>query len=79
MKLKIIQELRDRLYAAEKNDTIVLYVTTLEAVRATRDKCSRILKIFEILGLKVQVKDVHLDPRYRHTAVASYLDGCWAL
>eukprot|EP00038_Savillea_parva_P019141 m.26611 g.26611 ORF g.26611 m.26611 type:complete len:628 (+) comp4329_c0_seq1:315-2198(+) len=57
-------ELTRKLYFIEKNQTIVLYITSLEAVRRTRDDCSRMLKIFETMCLKVRVKDVHLEPRF---------------
>jgi len=42
----------------------VIYTTTLEAVRDTVSRCQQVLKLFEILRLKVQIKDLHLCPRF---------------
>lgn len=40
-------------YFTEKEQTIVIYITTLEAVRKTRNDCSQMLKLFETMRLKV--------------------------
>lgn len=61
---KVTPGLDERLYHAEKNKTVVLYVTSLEAVRTTFNNCTAMLKLFENLMLKVQVKDVHYEPSY---------------
>eukprot|EP00039_Didymoeca_costata_P001939 m.56401 g.56401 ORF g.56401 m.56401 type:complete len:570 (-) comp11037_c0_seq2:84-1793(-) len=57
-------ELHQRLYHAEKDNKIVIYISSLEAIRTTRDNCARLLQIFEILNVKIQVKDIHLDPLF---------------
>jgi glutaredoxin-related protein len=54
----------ERLYAAEKDKKIVIYTTSLAAIRATRDECGAMLKLFDLLHLKVIVKDVHLEPKF---------------
>lgn len=54
-----------RLWESERDRAIVIYTTSLEAVRQTINDCSAVLQIFEILGLKVRVKDINLDPRFR--------------
>jgi glutaredoxin domain-containing cysteine-rich protein 1 len=64
LQTEFASELLERLYSAEKNDTIVLYTTSLEAVRKTRDDCTQMLKLFELLNLRVKIKDVHLEPTF---------------
>lgn len=43
-----------QLYLNER-DKIVVYTTTLTAVRSTLNACNRIMKLFDTLRLKVQV------------------------
>eukprot|EP00041_Stephanoeca_diplocostata_P028915 m.837490 g.837490 ORF g.837490 m.837490 type:complete len:600 (+) comp23461_c0_seq15:514-2313(+) len=57
-------ELLEQLYLAERDRTIVVYTTSLQAIRTTRDDCVRMLKLFDLLTLKVKVKDVHLEPNF---------------
>lgn len=61
---KFESELLEQLYFAEKDGTIVVYTTSLEAIRKTRDDCTQMLKMFDLLNLKVRVKDVHLEPKF---------------
>ena len=61
---KFESELLEQLYHAEKDGTIVIYTTSLEAIRKTRDDCTQMLKLFELLNLKARVKDVHLEPKF---------------
>eukprot|EP00047_Mylnosiga_fluctuans_P023378 m.137204 g.137204 ORF g.137204 m.137204 type:complete len:608 (+) comp9563_c0_seq4:58-1881(+) len=55
--------LEERLYNEEKGK-IVVYVTSVQAVRDVYEKCQRVLKIFELLRLKIQVKDIAMDSRF---------------
>ncbi len=43
---------------------VVLYVTSLEAVRQTINDCRAAQRIFATLGLRVWVKDIYLEPQY---------------
>ena len=58
-------ELLEKLYHEEKVDKVVAYVTSLDAVRKPFDDCNAVLKLMELLRLKVQVKNVYLEPRFR--------------
>lgn len=55
---------RHHRYFAEREQTIVVYTTSLQAIRKTRDDCTQMLKLFDLLALKVKVKDVHLEPTF---------------
>ena len=48
----------ERLYEAERDSKIVLYTTSLESVRGPYAACVKALKLFDLLNVKVQVKDV---------------------
>ena len=58
-------ELLEKLYHEEKLDKVVAYVTTLDAVRKPYDDCNALLKLMALLRLKVQVKNVYLEPRFK--------------
>eukprot|EP00730_Choanoeca_flexa_P004056 TRINITY_DN11585_c0_g1_i2.p1 TRINITY_DN11585_c0_g1~~TRINITY_DN11585_c0_g1_i2.p1 ORF type:complete len:565 (+),score=97.99 TRINITY_DN11585_c0_g1_i2:81-1775(+) len=61
---KFESELLERLHQQEQHRSIVLYVTSLAGVRETHAACDKMLKIFENIGKKVRVKDIHLDSRF---------------
>jgi hypothetical protein len=61
---KFESELLEKLYHEEKMNKCVLYMTSFEAVRKTYDDCNALLKLMALLQLKVQVKDVYLEPRF---------------
>lgn len=54
--------LEERLHKEEHDSTIVVYLTSLEAIRETAFNCSAVLKLFVTLGLRIRKKDVHFDP-----------------
>lgn len=55
--------LQERLFTEEKGK-IVVYVTSVQAVRPRYEACQRVLKIFELMQLKIQVKDIAMDSRF---------------
>ena len=46
-------DLQELLYANEKDNKIVVYISSLESIRQTRDGCRAMLKVFDLLQLKV--------------------------
>eukprot|EP00042_Codosiga_hollandica_P054493 m.738774 g.738774 ORF g.738774 m.738774 type:complete len:563 (+) comp58912_c1_seq4:482-2170(+) len=58
-------ELHERLYQEEKDNIIVVYMTSLQTVRTTFDNCNAALKMFSLYGVKVRVKDAQIDPKFQ--------------
>eukprot|EP00911_Craspedida_sp_UC1_P001344 UC1_evm2s1012 len=52
------------LWEEERDKTIVVYMTSLQAVRSTSLACDKILKLFRNAHKKVRVKDIHLHPDF---------------
>lgn len=58
---EITDDVLRQLYSVEHRDKIVVYTTTLTAVRATLGACDTVMKLLDILRLKVQVRRQSLD------------------
>eukprot|EP00037_Helgoeca_nana_P015186 m.142125 g.142125 ORF g.142125 m.142125 type:complete len:597 (-) comp22901_c0_seq1:1023-2813(-) len=61
---EITDDVLRQLYSVEHRDKIVVYTTTLTAVRATLGACDTVMKLLDILRLKVQVKDVYKSDQF---------------
>ena len=46
-------DLQELLYHNEKDNKIVVYTSSLESIRHTRDGCRAMLTVFDLLQLKV--------------------------
>ena len=47
-----------------KNGKVVLYVTSVQMVRSTRELCKQVLHVLRAYRVKCTVKDVYLHPAY---------------
>lgn len=53
-----------KLYDEEKDGKIVIYLTSMRAIRDTFASCERVQRIFHNLRLKVSMRDITLQPEY---------------
>eukprot|EP00041_Stephanoeca_diplocostata_P027460 m.755324 g.755324 ORF g.755324 m.755324 type:complete len:411 (+) comp23179_c1_seq25:1844-3076(+) len=62
----ITSETLQRLYHDEHTTKrkIVVYTTSLNAIRATTTACQKVLTIFATLRKRVHVKDIYINPEY---------------
>eukprot|EP00055_Hartaetosiga_balthica_P009848 m.40359 g.40359 ORF g.40359 m.40359 type:complete len:572 (+) comp6921_c0_seq5:61-1776(+) len=61
---KFKSELLEKLHDEEKNNTIVLYITSVTGIRSTYESCQKMIKIFQLQGKKYRVKNIALDSRF---------------
>jgi len=55
--------LQERLYGQETGK-IVVYITSVQVNRSVFEQCKSVLRIFEMLRLKICVKDIQMDSRF---------------
>ena len=74
---KFASELLEKLYHEEKNNKIVVYITSMAMIRKTYEDCKVVLKIFETLNKKILVKDIHLDGTQFQKELKERLPSCF--
>ncbi|CAI4232371.1 unnamed protein product [Auanema sp. JU1783] len=53
-----------RDYIAEEEDKVIVYITTCGIFRAVWDRCQQAVTLLRALNIKVEVRDLNLDPSY---------------